>query len=302
MNDSLLIDSFLEMMSAERGAALNTLTGYERDLQDFCATCPNTLLAANADDVRRWLNQQEKSGFAPATQARKLSALRQLYRFAYAEGLRWDDPTGTIDNPKLGRPLPKVMSEADVDTLLLCAEEQCEQATKPLARHKARRMHALLELLYSTGLRVSELVSLPASAAKHDTQFLAVVGKGQKERLVPLGSKARQAVSAYVSTWDHAQSKWLFPSSSALGHLTRQHFARDLKILAHAAGLDRAKISPHILRHAFASHLLQNGADLRSVQQLLGHTDISTTQIYTHVLEERLRGLVETAHPLALGQ
>jgi len=313
MNNSLLIDSFLEMMSAERGAASNTLAAYARDLDDFASFCQNSgysLSSAGSDTIRHWLAAMVAEGLAPPSQARKLSALRQLYRFMFSEGLRTDNPTGPIDSPKAGPALPKVMSEEDVDLLLLTAEERAFAATTPATQLRSLRMHALLELLYATGLRVSELVGLPASATRRDTRFLLVTGKGNKERLVPLGQKAKQAVAAYNQARHEHQSRdgrkgsvdespWLFPSSGALGHLTRQHFARDLKTLAGQAGLRSTTISPHVLRHAFASHLLQNGADLRTVQQLLGHADISTTQIYTHVLEERLRALVETAHPLA---
>ena len=315
MNDNLLIDSFLEMMSAERGAAANTLSAYAQDLDDFArflSSQKTSMATANSDHLRKWLVQLEMDGCSAATQARKLSALRQLFRFQFAEGLRQDDPSGPIDSPKALRALPKVMSEADVDRLLLQAQEEAETAASKRSTSAAKlirtaRMHALLELLYATGLRVSELVSLPATATKKDAQFLTVIGKGNKERIVPFGSKAKQAVAAYVDASsandDKKQSldqaRWLFPSSGGAGHLTRQHFARDLKGLATRAGLQAGQISPHVLRHAFASHLLQNGADLRSVQQLLGHADISTTQIYTHVLEERLQQLVESAHPLA---
>ena len=310
MNNSLLIDSFLEMMSAERGASANTLSAYDRDLADFAgfiAKGGGTLIKTDTATIRSWLSTLQRNGFSASSQARKLSAVRQLYRFAFSEGLRQDDPSGPVDSPKTIRPLPKVMSEADVDQLLLCAEEEIARANTPTKKMAAARLHALLELLYATGLRVSELVSLPHTATKKDTRFLLVTGKGNKERLVPLGAKAMQAVAIYdqasaelkrVKNKDQ-DSPWLFPSSGQQGHLTRQHFARDLKILAQKAGLQETKISPHVLRHAFASHLLQNGADLRAVQQLLGHADISTTQIYTHVLEDRLRELVETAHPLA---
>ena len=306
MQDSLLIESFLEMMSAERGAAANTLSAYSRDLDDFSSfsTSKNTSMEqASSDTVRNWISAMEQSGISPSSQARKLSALRQLYRFMFSEGLREDNPTGSVDSPRIGRPLPKTMAEADVDKLLLRAEEEVEQAKSPLAKFRASRTHALLELLYATGMRVSELVSLPLAATRRDAQFLLITGKGNKERLVPMGEKAKQAVAVYnnqaIEQFDGLESKFLFPASSELGHLTRQHFARDLKSLAARTGLQSAKISPHVLRHAFASHLLQNGADLRAVQQLLGHADISTTQIYTHVLEERLRELVETAHPMA---
>ena len=306
MQDSLLIESFLEMMSAERGASPNTLIAYGRDLEDFSnlvASNRSSIQHTNPDTIRSWISTMERSGISASSQARKLSALRQLYRFMFSEGLREDNPTGSIDSPRTGRPLPKIMSESDVDKLLLRAEEEVEQAKTLTLKLRAARLHALLELLYATGLRVSELVALPLTATRRDTRFLLVTGKGNKERLVPLGSRAKQAVAIFHEiakmNTKHKNSRFLFPSSSKLGHLTRQHFARDLKVLATRAGLQSTKISPHVLRHAFASHLLQNGADLRAVQQLLGHADISTTQIYTHVLEERLRELVESAHPLA---
>lgn len=312
MNDSLVIDSFLEMMSAERGAAANTLTAYANDLQDFSSFLGHhgsTLSDAGTDHIRQWLVRLEQDGISAATQARKLSAIRQLFRFLFSEGLRADDPSGPIDSPKTGRSLPEVMSEADVDALLLTATREVELSRTASARIRSLRMLALLELLYATGLRVSELVSLPVSATRKDDRFLLVTGKGDKERIVPFGDKAKQAVANYLDAMHSSKtangsksahdSKWLFPSSGSLGHLTRQHFARDLKGLATRAGLPGRRISPHVLRHAFASHLLQNGADLRSVQQLLGHADIATTQIYTHVLEDRLQQLVESAHPLA---
>ena len=309
MNDNLAIDSFLEMMSAERGAAANTLTAYANDLQAFSCFLQrrgSSLSDAGTDNIRNWLVQLEQDGTSAATQARKLSAVRQLFSFLFAEGLRPDDPSGPIDSPKTSRSLPEVMSESDVDLLLFTATREVENSRTVAARIRAARMLALLELLYATGLRVSELVSLPVSATRKDDRFLLVTGKGNKERIVPFGDKAKQAVAGYLDAVNAANeskgkqdSRWLFPSSGNLGHLTRQHFARDLKALANRAGLPGRRISPHVLRHAFASHLLQNGADLRSVQQLLGHADISTTQIYTHVLEDRLQQLVESAHPLA---
>ena len=307
MRDSLLIDSWLEMLSAERGAAANTLSAYRRDIEEFSehlSLMHQTLLHADDDNIRTWLASLSRSGTASSSQARKLSALRQFFLFLFSEGMRTDNPTGSIDSPKTGRTLPKVMSEMDVDSLLMHAEEEASNTKmSPAKTIRAARMHALLETLYSTGLRVSELVSLPQAAHHTDQQFLIVNGKGNKERMVPVGIKAKAAIAYY---FDQLRLKpallgspWLFPSGGTSGHLTRQHFARDLKALCGRAGLDAAKISPHVLRHAFASHLLQNGADLRAVQQLLGHADISTTQIYTHVLENRLRELVETAHPLA---
>lgn len=307
MKDNLLIDSWLEMLSAERGAAANTLAAYTRDLEDFAQHASDRgkrLINSDTETIRSWIVSLSQSGIAASSQARKLSAVRQFYRFCFNDGLRTDDPTGSVDSPRTSRPLPKIMSEADVDRLLLIAEEEAQNTNRSLPKQlAAARLHALLELLYATGLRVSELVSLPATSRRTDTRFLIVTGKGNKERMVPLTDKAKQAVTTYFGVLQRKQKgvepRWLFPSSGAQGHLTRQQFARDLKTLSAKAGLNAAKISPHVLRHAFASHLLQNGADLRAVQQLLGHADISTTQIYTHVMEERLRELVETVHPLA---
>jgi len=308
-SDDRLIDLYLDMLAAERGAAANTLEAYRRDLEDFSGDLREqggAIAAAGSDDVRGYLGRLSGRGFSAASVARRLSAIRQLYRFLYAEGNRKDDPAAAIEGPKRGRPLPKVLSIGHVDQLLACAREGLK-AERPISgRLRALRLACLLEVLYATGLRVSELVALPASAARRDERMLIVRGKGNKERLVPLNESAKQAMRDYLALREQAGakgnaktgSKWLFPSFGESGHLTRQHFARDLKELAAAAGLKSAQVSPHVLRHAFASHLLQNGADLRSVQTLLGHADISTTQIYTHVLEERLKSLVRDLHPL----
>lgn len=298
------IEAFLEMMSAERGAAANTLDGYRRDLEDFAGFLSSggtTLLEADDRSVRGYLIDLDDRGFAPSSAARRLSAIRQFYRFLFTDGLRTDDPTGTIDGPRQGRPLPKILSEADVDRLLGTAQRAAAEANDPARRLAALRLHALLELLYATGLRVTELVGLPAKAIVEGRRILTVRGKGSKERMVPLTPAAEEAIAAYRAFARKSGQKpgpFLFPADGAAGHLARQVFARDLKALAGLAGIASAKVSPHVLRHAFASHLLQNGADLRSVQQLLGHADISTTQIYTHVLEERLRRLVSDHHPL----
>jgi integrase/recombinase XerD len=244
-----------------------------------------------------------KRAFAASSVARRLSAIRQLYRFLYAEGHRGDDPSAVIEGPKRGRTLPKVLSIAEVDRLLAQARADMIKADQPMGeRLRATRLTCLIEVLYATGLRVSELVALPKSAAERTAAMLTVRGKGNKERLVPLNDPAKLAMRDYLAllaeAGRHQSTKWLFPSFGEAGHLTRQHFARDLKTLAAAAGLRPAVVSPHVLRHAFASHLLHNGADLRVVQTLLGHADISTTQIYTHVLEERLKSLVRDLHPL----
>jgi integrase/recombinase XerD len=303
-----LIELFLDMLVAERGAALNTVDAYRRDLSDVAAYLEGAgraVKSAESDDLRRYLGSLSPRGFSAASVARRLSALRQLYRFLYAEQHRRDDPAAVLAGPKRGRTLPKVLSVADVDRLLAIAREGIGDAERPLGeRLRGARLNCLLEVLYATGLRVSELVALPASAARQDVRMLMVRGKGNKERLVPLNGAAKTAMNEYLQHCEQvglAKSKWLFPSFGDSGHLTRQHFARELKTLAGAAGLRADAISPHVLRHAFASHLLQNGADLRVVQTLLGHADISTTQIYTHVLEDRLKSLVRDLHPLADG-
>jgi integrase/recombinase XerD len=312
-SDDRLIDLYLDMLAAERGAAANTLEAYRRDLTDFAGHLGEqggAIATAGSDEIRGYLGALAKRGFSAASVARRLSAIRQLYRFLYAEGNRKDDPAAAIEGPKRGRPLPKVLSISHVDQLLGAAREGIADGARPIAeRLRAARLTCLLEVLYATGLRVSELVTLPASAARRDERMLIVRGKGNKERLVPLNESAKQAMRDYLALREEAAqekkkgsvkaSKWLFPSFGESGHLSRQHFARDLKALASAAGLRPKQVSPHVLRHAFASHLLQNGADLRSVQTLLGHADISTTQIYTHVLEERLKSLVRDLHPLS---
>ncbi|WJS03356.1 site-specific tyrosine recombinase XerD [Roseibium aggregatum] len=299
------LENFLEMLAAERGAAENTLAGYRRDLEDFSGFLGRkTLASAQSEDISAYLGDLNRRGFAETSQARRLSALKQFYKFLYAEGSREDDPTRTLSAPKKRASLPKVLSMEDVDRLIETARAETEKPQKSAtARLRTQRMYTLIEVLYATGLRVSELVALPVTAALRDARLIEIRGKGGKERLVPLSRAAQAAMKDYVglraAEGAYEKSPWLFPSHGDSGHLTRQHFARDLKDLAVAAGLDAGKISPHVLRHAFASHLLQNGADLRVVQQLLGHADISTTQIYTHVLDERLRELVESAHPLA---
>jgi len=298
-------ENFLEMLAAERGAALNTLDSYRRDLEDFSGFLGNRAAKdADTDDVTAYLSHLSSRGFASTSQARRLSALRQFFKFLYAEGLRTNDPTRTHASPKTGKALPKVLSEEEVDLLLRAAKEGAAGTAASKAQQmRAQRLHTLLEVLYASGLRVSELVSLPASAARREARLVQVKGKGGKERLVPLSPAAQVAMREYLrlrtELGAYSQSPWLFPSHGDSGHYTRQAFGRDLKSLAVSVGLDTGKVSPHVLRHAFASHLLQNGADLRIVQQLLGHADISTTQIYTHVLDERLKQLVEAHHPLA---
>ena len=308
-SDETLIELYLDMLAAERGAAANTLDAYRRDLSDFSADLAKHRIGiATADNValRGHLARLSKRGLAASSVARRLSAIRQLYRFLYTEGHRGDDPAAAIEGPKRGRALPKVLTVKQVDDLLAQARAGMDAET-PAERLRAARLVCLLETLYATGLRVSELVALPAAAARHDRTMLMVRGKGGRERMVPLNEAARRAMAGYFALRDEAgksapksvQTKWLFPSFGESGHLSRQHFARELKALATAAGLRASQVSPHVLRHAFASHLLHNGADLRVVQTLLGHADISTTQIYTHVLEERLKTLVRDLHPLA---
>lgn len=304
MKGGAQVEAFLEMMSAERGASLNTLAAYRRDLEDAASAISGDLGKADGEAVRAYLDRVASQGFAATTQARKLSVLRQFFRFLYAENLRPDDPTGPLASPKKDRPLPKIMSEAETGRLLdRASAEAADSSQAPGGKTAALRLHALVEVLYATGLRVSELVGLPVSVAARDERFFVVRGKGNKERLVPLSPKARAAMKAWLAERkldpSAAKSRFLFPAASDTGFLARQVFARDLKGLAARAGIASAKVSPHVIRHAFASHLLQNGADLRVVQQLLGHADISTTQIYTHVLEERLVRLVNEHHPLA---
>jgi integrase/recombinase XerD len=303
--DRALVALFLDMLAAERGAARATLAAYEADLDDWRAFTARRggLLAATPDAVREFLADLAARGLKASSAARRLSAVRQLHRFLYAENHRGDDPTAAVSGPKRGRPLPKTMTVKDVDRLLAVAREPLERAEAG-AEEKARaaRMSCLLELLYATGLRVSELISLPLSAARTREDYLIVSGKGGRERLVPLTQAARQAMRLHLDmlkAGGRAPGAHLFPAESASGHITRQSFARDLKAVAGAAGLNGAAVSPHVLRHAFASHLLQNGADLRIVQELLGHADISTTQIYTHVLDERMKAMVRDLHPLS---
>lgn len=288
------VGAFLEMMAAERGAAANTLDAYRRDLDDFEAFANAQGLDAHEADsraLRDYIGWMRSQGLAARTAARRLSTLRQFHRFLFAEGVRADDPSQIIDSPKLGRPLPKYLSEAEVDALIAAAAGK-EGVT-------GRRDRALVELLYATGLRVSELVGLPLSAVARDPETLVVRGKGSKERMVPLGEAARAAIKAWLDVRQPKASRWLFPGNGDSGHFTRTGFAKMLDDLAVAAGVPPSRVSPHVLRHSFASHLLAHGADLRSVQQMLGHADIATTQIYTHVLDERLKSLVEHHHPLA---
>jgi integrase/recombinase XerD len=303
--DERLVSLYLDMLAAERGAGSNTLDAYSRDLADllaFLSASNRRAATATTADLREYIASLDKR-LGASSVARRLSAVRQFYRFLYAEGHRGDDPAAVIEGPKRGRALPKVLTIAEVDRLLAHARERAANTALPRGeRLGALRLVCLIEVLYATGLRISELVALPASAAHRDERMLAVRGKGGRERMVPLNAPAIAAMRDYLAFREgdgRPKSKWLFASFGDSGHLTRQHAAREIKALAAGAGIAAARISPHVLRHAFASHLLQNGADLRVVQTLLGHADISTTQIYTHVLEERLKSMVRDLHPLA---
>jgi integrase/recombinase XerD len=297
---------FLGMLAAERGAGRNTLDAYRRDLDDLAAHLTKrsrNVRDAATDDLRGYLSTLAGAGFKTSSIARRISAIRQFYRFLYSERHRADDPAAVLEGPRRARPLPKVLTIEEVDTLLAAARDAMnDRKAARTQRLRSARLLCLLEVVYATGLRVSELVALPASAARRDQAMLIVRGKGGKERTVPFNTAARRAMADYLKMRDAAaqaaKSNWLFPSFGESGHLTRQHFARELKALAASCGIAPDRLSPHVLRHAFASHLLHNGADLRVVQTLLGHSDISTTQIYTHVLEERLKSLVRDLHPL----
>jgi integrase/recombinase XerD len=291
---------FLEMMSAERGAAENSLQAYARDLShylEFLGSRNLTHASSSSDTIRDYLADLETHGFARTTAARRLSAVRQFHQFIHGEGVVPANVAAIVQSPKTARALPKVLSIGEIDQLLTEARARLGRA-EGKARFKAERLYCLLELLAATGLRVSELVGLTVRAVTTGDSFLNIKGKGGRERLVPISDQARAVLVSYIKTLE-PDSKWLFPSHGASGCLTRQHFALELKGLAAACGLDLAKISPHVLRHAFASYLLEKGADLRSVQQMLGHADISTTQIYTHVQASRLQSVAESHHPLA---
>ena len=293
-------EAFLEMMAVERSAARNTLTAYAKDLEDasgFLATKGQDLASASLEEVEAYFGDLSTRGLSPSTAARRRAAVRQFYRFVLGEGWRQDDPSRRVDAPKKGRPLPKVLSRDEVDRLIAAAG----------ARDGAQglRVACMVELLYASGMRISELLALPMAALARDPAYLIVRGKGGKERLAPLNEKAREAVRAYLPVRKSFVPKgdkdnpWLFPSRGKGGRLTARRFSQLLGEAAVAAGIDPAKVSPHVLRHAFATHLLEGGADLRVVQTLLGHADIATTQIYTHVAGDRLREVVRTKHPLA---
>ena len=303
-----LVEAFLDAIAAERGAAKNTIEAYRRDLHayvDFLAGRGATPLQAGDVDIRAFQAAGAARGLKAASVARALSAIKQWHKHLFVEGLRVDDPALALEGPRRARPLPKTLGVAEVEKLIDVAREGLEDpARPPRERLATARMACLIELIYASGLRVSELIALPRSVARTKETLITVRGKGDKDRLAPLSEPARAAIKRYRALMEEiapglASSPWLFPSDGESGHLTRQAFARDLKTAAAAAGIAVARVSPHVLRHAFASHLLQNGADLRVVQDLLGHADISTTQIYTHVLDERAKAMVRDLHPLA---
>jgi integrase/recombinase XerD len=301
------IVSFLEALAAERGASVNTIDAYRRDLADYESYLKAKgldSLKADAACVRGFLAARSAQNLSVASLARRLSVIRQFHKFLYAEGWRRDNPTLAVEGPRRSRPLPKLMSMAEVERLIATAREGLDAKERPLReRLDAARMACLIELIYGSGLRVSEALSIKKSIANAKAPLMPVRGKGDKERLAPLSGPARAAIAAFRALLDQvspglATSPWLFPAAGASGHMTRQAFARDLKRVAAAAGIASGRVSPHVLRHAFASHLLQNGADLRVVQDLLGHADIATTQIYTHVLDERAKAMVRDLHPM----
>lgn len=294
------IEAFLDMMSAERGASRNTLEAYKRDLIAFEESAGD-LKGATRDDIKRYLAKLSRSGAAATSQARRLSSLRQYFAFLYSEGMRGDDPTLAVEAPRRARPLPKVLSVDHVEKLIAAARESAKKSSE------GKRLLCLVEIFYAAGLRVTELATLPLAAVRRRDNFLFVKGKGGKERVAPLNGEAREAIKDYLDVRAEflprvkstAAERYLFPSRGAEGHLTRRRCHQMMKELAVDAGVDPAKLSPHVLRHAFATHLVEGGADLRSVQTMLGHSDISTTQIYTHVASERLKKVVHAAHPLA---
>ena len=294
-----LIAAFMETITAERGAAENTIAAYTRDLEncgEFLDSGRRTFENAQVSDLRAYLAFLAENGMSVKTQARRLSALREFYKYLYTEKIRTDNPTDVLDSPKTGRSFPKYLSEEEINRLF--------DAIPAMSPKKALRMKALLEILYASGLRVSELVSLPASTANVRENFLIVRGKGSKDRMVPLTDAAKQALHEWIPERERTlpkgrESRWLFPSRSKTGHLTREGFFEELKSLATAAGIPAERVSPHVIRHSFASHLIAHDADLRTVQQMLGHANIATTQIYTHILDDRLKNAVEKNHPLA---
>ncbi|MDQ0466624.1 integrase/recombinase XerD [Caulobacter ginsengisoli] len=293
-------EAFLEMMAVERAAAANTVTAYGKDLADaegFLSGRGRSLQDASNEDIEAWFADIGARGLSPSTAARRRAAIRQFYRFVLGEGWRADDPSRRVEAPRQGRPLPKILSRQEVEALIAAATAR--------DGGQGARLACLIELTYASGLRVSELTALPLAALARDPAYLMIKGKGGKERLAPLGEAARTAVKTWLPLRKAflpegaKDSPWLFPSRGKSGRLTPRRFSQLLEEAASDAGIDPAKVSPHVLRHAFATHLLEGGADLRVVQTLLGHADIATTQIYTHVAGERLREVVETKHPLS---
>ena len=290
-----LIDSFLEMILAERGAALNTVAAYRRDLKElynFLHSKKTKLQNAKKEDLQNYIEFLLSTRLSAKTQARRLCAMREFYRFLYSEDIIKKNPSDYIQSPKIKKSLPKYLTEEEINLLIEGAKE------------KNTRIHLLLEMLYASGMRVSELVSLPLSVITHDLSTLTIVGKGNKERIVPLNDNARIVLNKWLTEREETlpknrPSKWLFPSSSTTGHLTRDGFFKSIKKIAIEKGLPPNRVSPHVFRHSFASHLIQHDADLRSVQKMLGHADITTTEIYTHILQDRLKKTVENSHPLA---
>ncbi|MEM6615169.1 MAG: site-specific tyrosine recombinase XerD [Pseudomonadota bacterium] len=297
------INLFLDMLAAERGASQHTIDAYRADIEGFGDWFSGVMTDANQDDIRDYLAHLGANGFAASTRARRLSSLKQFFQFLYVEGLRSDDPAATLSGPKRGRPLPKTLSIDDIDRLFEAAQKRIASAKSKAEKLRSARLMALLEIAYATGMRVSELVTLKRDAINTKRDTLIVRGKGNKDRMLPLTPNAKTAAKAYLAAEDEAgrstKSAFLFPSVGGKSTYSRQSVLRDLKALAADAGLDASKVSPHVLRHAFASHLLERGADLRVVQTLLGHADIATTEIYTHLVDDHLRDLVEMHHPLA---
>lgn len=308
-SDNNLIEAFLDMMSAERGAAQNTLAAYRRDLVDFSASCARRgtdVKGATRDTIRSYLSELSAAALKPSSQARKLSALRRFYGFLYSETIRADDPCGAIESPRTSRPLPKILSADETNRLIETARTLTPEEGENSPERA--RLVCLVEMLYASGLRISELVSFPLSGVRKGERFIHVRGKGGRERLAPMGAAAQKALEDYLALRaafippggeKGAAARFLFPSRGASGHLTRRRCHQLLKELAARAGIDPERLSPHVLRHAFATHLVEGGADLRSVQTMLGHADIATTQIYTHVAQGRLKRTMEDAHPLA---
>lgn len=302
VRDASLIESFLDMMSGERGASPHTISAYRRDIVEFSCHCLRAgadLTSASAEHVRQHLEKLSAAAVKSSSQSRKLSALRQFFVFLYSEGTRPDNPCGTIDSPRLTRPLPKLLSREEAMALIETARATAWQ------NPESARLHCLIEILYASGLRVSELVELPLAAVRGAQRVIFIRGKGGRERMVPLGEPAREALGIYLGvrpaflpSGHNSAAQYLFPSHGRSGHLTRRRCHQLLKALALRTGLDPQRLSPHVMRHAFATHLVEGGADLRSVQMMLGHADIATTQIYTHVARDRLKQVVETAHPL----